>query len=128
MGIGESWDETKLKAYPAGSFLSEPPKLPHFTWAKDGEVILQSPASAQRQQHRSQLGRVGDQRTRHFESNGQIILSVGADRRRPFDPACQSRTDCAGEAKFNWACAPGTKIRMRWIDAKVGTAATWPHS
>jgi hypothetical protein len=41
MGIGESWDETKLKAYPAGSFLSEPPKLPHFTWAKDGEVILQ---------------------------------------------------------------------------------------
>jgi quercetin dioxygenase-like cupin family protein len=41
MGVNESWDETKMKAYPAGSFVSEPPKLPHYTWAKDGEVILQ---------------------------------------------------------------------------------------
>ena len=40
-GPGEVWDETKLKAYPAGTFYSEPPKAPHFTWAKDGEVIIQ---------------------------------------------------------------------------------------
>jgi len=40
-GNGEHWDETKFKAYPAGTFYSEPPKAPHFSWAKDGEVIIQ---------------------------------------------------------------------------------------
>lgn len=40
-GVGEQWDESKLKVYPAGTFFSEPPKTPHFTWAKDGEVIIQ---------------------------------------------------------------------------------------
>ena len=38
---GEKWDESKFKAYPAGTFYSEPPKAPHYSWAKDGEVILQ---------------------------------------------------------------------------------------
>ena len=37
----EEWDESKLTAYPAGTFYSEPPKAPHYWWAKDGEVILQ---------------------------------------------------------------------------------------
>jgi quercetin dioxygenase-like cupin family protein len=40
-GSGDKWDESKFKAYPAGTFYSEPAKAPHFTWAKDGEVILQ---------------------------------------------------------------------------------------
>ena len=40
-GPGETWDESKFTAYPAGTFYSEPPKSPHFTWAKDGEVIIQ---------------------------------------------------------------------------------------
>ncbi len=40
-GNGEQWDESKLVAYPAGTFYSEPAKAPHFTWAKDGEVIIQ---------------------------------------------------------------------------------------
>jgi quercetin dioxygenase-like cupin family protein len=40
-GSGEMWDESRLKAYPAGTFYSEPPKSPHFTWAKDGEVVIQ---------------------------------------------------------------------------------------
>jgi quercetin dioxygenase-like cupin family protein len=40
-GSGEKWDESKFKAYPAGTFYSEPSKAPHFTWAKDGEVIIQ---------------------------------------------------------------------------------------
>src|SRR5258708_7973726 len=40
-GLGEQWDESKLIAFPAGTFFSEPPKMPHFAWAKDGEVILQ---------------------------------------------------------------------------------------
>ena len=39
--VGEQWDETKLKPYPAGTFLSEPKGTPHYVWAKDGEVILQ---------------------------------------------------------------------------------------
>jgi len=39
--IGGQWDESKLKAYPAGTLYSEPPRTPHYAWAKDGEVILQ---------------------------------------------------------------------------------------
>ena len=39
--VGEQWDESKLKACPAGTFIAEAPRTPHFTWAKDGEVILQ---------------------------------------------------------------------------------------
>ena len=40
-GRGEKWDESQLRAYPAGTFYSEPPKAPHFSWAKDGEVVIQ---------------------------------------------------------------------------------------
>ena len=39
--LGEKWDETKLKAFPAGTFFTEAPNAPHYAWAKDGEVILQ---------------------------------------------------------------------------------------
>jgi quercetin dioxygenase-like cupin family protein len=39
--IGEQWDESKMRPYPVGSFLSEPAKTPHYAWAKDGEVIVQ---------------------------------------------------------------------------------------
>jgi quercetin dioxygenase-like cupin family protein len=38
---GDKWDESKFKAYPAGTFYSEPTKATHSTWAKDGEVIIQ---------------------------------------------------------------------------------------
>lgn len=41
-GVGEQWDESKLKAYPPGTFYSEPSKTPHYVWAKDGEVIIQT--------------------------------------------------------------------------------------
>jgi hypothetical protein len=41
VGPGEKWDESKFKPYPAGTFYSEPSKAPHYTWAKDGEVIIQ---------------------------------------------------------------------------------------
>jgi len=37
---GEQWDEAKLKLMPPGTFLTEPPKVPHYNWSKD-EVILQ---------------------------------------------------------------------------------------
>jgi quercetin dioxygenase-like cupin family protein len=41
MGLGEQFDESKMKGYPPGTFLSEPANMPHYTWAKDGEVIIQ---------------------------------------------------------------------------------------
>ena len=40
-GAGDKWDESKFTAYPAGTFYSEPAKAQHYTWAKDGEVIIQ---------------------------------------------------------------------------------------
>ena len=40
-GLGDTWDEGKLKPFPAGTFFSEPKDTPHFVWAKDGEVIVQ---------------------------------------------------------------------------------------
>ncbi len=39
--VGEQWNENDLKLYPAGTLYSEPPKTPHYAWAKDGEVITQ---------------------------------------------------------------------------------------
>jgi quercetin dioxygenase-like cupin family protein len=41
-GFGEQWDESKLTPYPAGTFFSELPNVPHFISAKDGEVIFQA--------------------------------------------------------------------------------------
>jgi quercetin dioxygenase-like cupin family protein len=39
--VGDTWDETKLRIYPTGTFFSEPKGTPHFVWAKDGEVVIQ---------------------------------------------------------------------------------------
>jgi uncharacterized RmlC-like cupin family protein len=38
---GDRWDESKLTAFPAGTFFAEPQRAPHFAWAKDGEVVVQ---------------------------------------------------------------------------------------
>ena len=40
-GLGDKWDDGKLKPYPVGTFFSEAKDTPHFVWAKDGEVIVQ---------------------------------------------------------------------------------------
>ena len=40
VSYGEKFDEAKMTALPAGSVFTEPGKAPHFTWAKDGEVML----------------------------------------------------------------------------------------
>jgi quercetin dioxygenase-like cupin family protein len=40
VGFGEQFDESKMKALPAGSFFTEPPNSPHYNWAKDGDVIV----------------------------------------------------------------------------------------
>lgn len=41
LGLGETFDPTKLKGYPAGSFIVIPAGVPHFVATKDGTVILQ---------------------------------------------------------------------------------------
>jgi anti-sigma factor ChrR (cupin superfamily) len=41
LGEGTKFDSTKLKAYPAGSFILIPAGVPHFVEAKDGTVIIQ---------------------------------------------------------------------------------------
>jgi quercetin dioxygenase-like cupin family protein len=40
-GYGKKFDEKKMKALPVGSIWTEPANQPHFTWAKDGEVLIQ---------------------------------------------------------------------------------------
>jgi len=39
--VGKEWDESKMKPLPAGTFFTEPTGMPHYAWAKDGEVVLQ---------------------------------------------------------------------------------------
>ena len=41
VGYGEQFDESTMKALPAGGMFTEPAKQPHFVWAKDGEVVIQ---------------------------------------------------------------------------------------
>jgi uncharacterized RmlC-like cupin family protein len=41
LGEGTRFDSTKLKAYPAGSFILIPAGVPHFVAAMDGTVIIQ---------------------------------------------------------------------------------------
>jgi quercetin dioxygenase-like cupin family protein len=41
LGEGTKFNATKLKGYPAGSFILIPAGVPHFVAAKDGTVIVQ---------------------------------------------------------------------------------------
>ena len=41
LGEGEKFDSTKLKGYPAGSFIVVPAGVPHFVASKDGPVTIQ---------------------------------------------------------------------------------------
>jgi quercetin dioxygenase-like cupin family protein len=41
LGLGERFDETRLQAYPAGSFISIPGGVPHFVAAREAPVIVQ---------------------------------------------------------------------------------------
>src|SRR5437764_15380334 len=41
LGEGTKFDSTKLKAYPAGSFILIPSDIPHFVAAKKGTVVVQ---------------------------------------------------------------------------------------
>ena len=47
-GEGEKFDETKMKAYPAGSFIMEAARVPHFWYAKEPvefQAISNGPSS-----------------------------------------------------------------------------------
>ena len=41
LGYGKKFDEKKMKALPPGSIWTEPANQPHYSWAKDGEVLIQ---------------------------------------------------------------------------------------
>ena len=41
VGLGETFDETKLTAYAPGSVIVLPGGQPHFHWAKSGEYVTQ---------------------------------------------------------------------------------------
>lgn len=41
LGEGQMFDSTRLKAFPAGSFIVIPAGVPHFVAARDGPVIVQ---------------------------------------------------------------------------------------
>jgi hypothetical protein len=45
LGIGDTWDESKLVAYPQGTVLFLPAKLSHFQYSKSGEYLIQINAS-----------------------------------------------------------------------------------
>jgi anti-sigma factor ChrR (cupin superfamily) len=40
-GIGSKFDKTKVTAFPAGSFVSLPPKLPHYALTESGGAVIQ---------------------------------------------------------------------------------------
>jgi quercetin dioxygenase-like cupin family protein len=39
--LGNEFDESKLMAFGPGTFFTEPAGLPHYSWAKDGDVVMQ---------------------------------------------------------------------------------------
>jgi quercetin dioxygenase-like cupin family protein len=41
IGLGEQFDDDKVKAYPLGSVIVLPGDTPHFHWAKSGEYVTQ---------------------------------------------------------------------------------------
>jgi quercetin dioxygenase-like cupin family protein len=41
IGVGDQFDDDKLKAYPPGSVIVLPGDMPHFHWAKSGEYVTQ---------------------------------------------------------------------------------------
>ena len=41
VGYGREFDETKLKALPAGSFYTEPANVAHYGTSRDGEAVIQ---------------------------------------------------------------------------------------
>jgi len=51
LGLGERFDEAKLKAYPAGSFIVIPANVPHFVATRESSVVVQSSGHGMFQTH-----------------------------------------------------------------------------
>jgi quercetin dioxygenase-like cupin family protein len=45
IGLGEKFDDGKLRAYPPGAVIVLPGGTPHFHWAKSGEYVTQVTAA-----------------------------------------------------------------------------------
>jgi quercetin dioxygenase-like cupin family protein len=45
IGVGEQFDEAKLRAYPPGAVVVLPGGTPHFHWARSGEYVTQVTAT-----------------------------------------------------------------------------------
>lgn len=41
VGVGETFDESKVVAVPTGAVYVVPANLPHYVWAKDGDAMYQ---------------------------------------------------------------------------------------
>ena len=41
VGFGEVFDQSKVVAIPTGGVYVAPARVPHYVWAKDGEVVIQ---------------------------------------------------------------------------------------
>ena len=41
VGFGDVFDESRMAAVPAGGLYVAPAKVPHYLWAKDGDVSYQ---------------------------------------------------------------------------------------
>jgi quercetin dioxygenase-like cupin family protein len=41
VGFGETFDETRMVAVPAGAVYVAPAHVPHYVWARDGEAMYQ---------------------------------------------------------------------------------------
>jgi quercetin dioxygenase-like cupin family protein len=41
VGFGRTFDPTKMRAIPTGAVYVAPARIPHFVWAKEGEVVFQ---------------------------------------------------------------------------------------
>ena len=51
LGLGERFDEAKLKAYPAGSFIVIPANVPHFVATRESPVVVQTSGHGMFQTH-----------------------------------------------------------------------------
>jgi hypothetical protein len=98
--VGEQWDESKLKAYPAGTFYSEPPRTPHYVWAKDGEVIY------------SDHGRGADRDDNHCAEAMTIQIAARAETVLPVATITATRSATSSAAKIaSWSNLPCAQQR-----------------
>ena len=68
-GRGEEFDESRVLPMPPGSFFTEPAGVPHYIWAKEGDVIVQTTAIGP---SGTQIVPVRRQNSVHSESSNSV--------------------------------------------------------